>query len=263
MASLFESNLVSDDTKGTEEEHIYVSKTCFNFFVCFSTLGDKLNSQVLSGMRGYVWKMLVSGTFFPRCITKGFQSQRFSPHLSYAQLAHTEEGRVSMYEDQGLRCRFLPSNPHRNAEESLGSGPICLTFVLCVLHPCQCTCILEAPLGRQEHEEEHVLIHIVIGGCFASSRGAVCVVLVSLPRPRALTSCASSMLEKGVIDKHSARLVHMCCACRFFFFFLSTLGLGYLQKCAMLYSKMLGVSCPKKVFRCVICIRLHLSQTDL
>lgn len=33
------------------EEPIYVSKTCFNVFVCFSTSGDKLISQVLSGMR--------------------------------------------------------------------------------------------------------------------------------------------------------------------------------------------------------------------
>lgn len=195
-------------------------------------------------MRGYVWKMLVSGTFFPRCITKDFQSQRFSPHLSYAQLAHTEEGRVSMYEDQGLRCRFLPSNPHRNAEESLGPGPICLTFVLCVLHPCQCTCILEAPLGRQEHEEEHVLIHIVIGGCFCL-KPLCCVCCAGITSTSlGLDFMCFQYVRKGVIHKHSALLVHMCCACRFF---LSTLGLGYLQKCAMLYSKMLGVSCLKKV----------------
>lgn len=119
-----------------EEEPIQVSKTCFSVTVCFSTSGDKLISQVLAGIRGLVWKMLVNGTFFPHCITKGFQIQRFSPHLSYGLLARRREGE-SPYKDQGLRRRFCLSNPHKNVGKRLGSGTIdltCLTFVPMHIH---------------------------------------------------------------------------------------------------------------------------------
>lgn len=148
--------------------------------VCFSTLGDKLISQVLSGMRGHVWKMLVSGTFFPRCITKGFEIQRFSPHLSYAQLARRRDGEPPN-EDQGLRSRFCLSSSHRNEGERLGFGTIDLmrhTFVPMHIH-------FGSPAGTARARGEACPHPIVIRGCFSSS---CCVVLVPFPHTVVLTS---------------------------------------------------------------------------
>lgn len=122
----------------------------------------------------------MSGTFFPRRITKGFEIQRFSPHLSYAQLARRKEGEPPN-EDQGLRSRFCLSSSHRNEGERLSFGTIDLmrqTFVPMHIH-------FGSPAGTARARGEACPHPIVIRGCFSSS---CCVVLVPFPHTVVLTS---------------------------------------------------------------------------